>query len=758
MKVVMELEENRESVLHLMYPNGSKSGNEFIVGDVSGKSGKSLNVCLSAEKPGVWHDFATGESGQILALIAGRYKLDLKSQRALVIAKAQELLAAVSALPAKYVLHNTSPTPTKITQGLKKGAEWDYLNADGSYLYTVIRFEDAAGKKEIRPYNKKTNSHKGHPKPRPLYNLPGIAESSVVIIVEGEKCAQALINAGHCATTAMMGAMTPAHHTDWSPLKDREVLIWPDNDEPGKKYAMNSAEAAMAAGASCCAVLVLPEGLPEGWDAADALADDSTFDVEAFLKDGAQVPMAPPKDAELQAAFEIGDPASEDGIARVLTELFAPDWKYCAAWGRWYFWNDQRWVHDQILAFSYLARQVCRVASSFAKLPGSRTKIASATTAANVERLARADPKHATAVEEWDADPRLLNTPGGIVNLNTGQLEQHQRSRLLTKSTTATPEGECPQWLDFLKTITGDDQELIDYLQRVVGYCLTGLTTEHVLFFLYGTGANGKSVFLNVISTMLGDYAKSAPMETFMSTKSDQHPTDLAGLRGARFVCATETEQGRQWNESKIKTITGGDTISARFMRQDFFEYKPQFKLLIGGNHKPCIANVGEAMARRIHLIPFAITIPSEKRDKDLTDKLLQEKDGILAWAIEGHRQWLEKKKLHPPKAVTEATKEYLDAEDTVARWMDDCCEIGPAFFTSSKEAFQSWKSWAESAGEFAGKQRTLSNQIRAKNFKPLTQDNTRGFIGFAIKEKVPTPWPPNTTPDLADQVLDNQL
>jgi putative DNA primase/helicase len=147
----------------------------------------------------------------------------------------------------------------------------------------------------------------------------------------------------------------------------------------------------------------------------------------------------------------------------------------------------------------------------------------------------------------------------------------------------------------------------------MVGYCLTGVTSAHALFFLYGTGANGKSVFANVISTILGDYAATASMDTFVETRGDRHPTDLAGLRGARFVTAIETEQGRRLNESKVKAITGGDKISARFMRQDFFEYSPQFKPVIVGNHKPAIRNIDEAMKRRMHMIPFTVTIPPGK-------------------------------------------------------------------------------------------------------------------------------------------------
>lgn len=728
-----ELLENFEAALFKEFPNGKISGNDFVMGDVSGKPGSSLKICLVGNKRGYFNDFATGEGGTAIGLFAAYFKLNLKTDLALVLSKIKGILKGIgkqSALPL--------PAPTKAAQALEKVAEWDYQYPDGSYCWTIVRFVNAIGCKSIRPYNKKTNKWEAHPEPRPLYNLPSIAKSKVVIIVEGEKCAQAVIDAGYCATTAMGGASAPSSKTDWSPLKDKDVLIWPDNDEPGKKYAMSCAVAALSAGAKSCDILSIPDGCPDGWDVADALMEGGEFDLEAFLKDGERLPITIPNTPHLMAAFEAVEHLTEHSIALVLTEHYAKDWKYCANWGRWYFWDSRRWIHDQVLAFNHLARQVCHAASTFAKTPGFRAKIASASTSANIVRLACADPSHATAVEKWDADPLLLNTTGGIVDLRTGKLSAHDHSRFLTKTATATPQGTCPLWLTFLKAITADNPELIAYLQRVLGYCLTGLTTEHALFFLYGTGANGKSVFLNVVSAILGDYAKTAPMDTFMDARSDRHPTDLAGLCGVRFVCASETEQGRRWSESKIKSITGGDKISARFMRQDFFEFTPQFKLLIAGNHKPALSNVDEAMSRRIHLIPFTVFIPPEKRDKHLTAKLLKERDGILAWMIEGLMKWRELDGLHPPEVVTAATKEYLEAEDAIGRWLEECCEKESTAFSSSKSLFVSWKNWAEDCGEYVGLMRKLSDQLKERGFKRAIKDNDRGFIGIQVKTPPP--------------------
>ena len=261
---------------------------------------------------------------------------------------------------------------------------------------------------------------------------------------------------------------------------------------------------------------------------------------------------------------------------------------------------------------SIAPRAICREAAAECDKPNVSKILASGKTVAAVDRLAKADRRLAATTDQWDADLWLLNTPGGTIDLRTGELRAHDPADYCTHMTTVAPGGECPDWHKFLKRVTGDDIELQSFLQRVAGYALTGSTTEHALFFLFGTGANGKSVFLSTIAGILADYHRTAPIETFTASSIDHHPTDLAGLRGARLVTATETEEGRRWAEARIKALTGGDQIAARFMRQDYFEFVPQFKLVIAGNHKPGLRSVDEAIRRRLNLIPFTVTIPAE--------------------------------------------------------------------------------------------------------------------------------------------------
>jgi putative DNA primase/helicase len=223
-------------------------------------------------------------------------------------------------------------------------------------------------------------------------------------------------------------------------------------------------------------------------------------------------------------------------------------------------------------------------------------------------------------------------------------------------------------------------------------------------------------------------------MDMFMAATGERHPTDMAGLRGARLVTAVETEQGRRWAESKIKALTGGDKITARFMRQDFFEFVPQFKLVVAGNHKPEIRNVDQAMQRRLHLVPFTVTIPLDERDKTLSDKLLAERDGILAWAIEGCLLW-QKHGLAPPRSVMAATEQYFEAEDAVGRWLSDTCELGRKFSEASSALFASWKRWAEDGGEFVGSQKAFSEKLASRGLEPYRDRDGRGFRSVRLRQ-----------------------
>ena len=341
------------------------------------------------------------------------------------------------------------------------------------------------------------------------------------------------------------------------------------------------------------------------------------------------------------------------------------------------------------------------------------------------------------------------------LDLRTGLARPHRRKDYNTKiaAVAADERVPIPLWTEFLDTVTNKDKELQRYLQRVSGYCMTGVTIEHVLFFLYGTGANGKGVFLNTLRGIWGDYAVVASMETFIETKYPQHSTDLAMLAGARLVIAQEVEKNKAWAEAKINSLTGGDPITARYMRQDFFTYVPKFKM-IAGNHKPSLRSVNEAVRRRLQLIPFVVTIPPEKRDKSLPEKLKPEWPGILNWALQGCLEW-QQIGLAPPKVVTDASEAYFAAEDAIARWIGACCAVDKSYSATSGELYRSWKKWAEDGGEEPGSNKAFSNALEEGGYKrKIERDGTR-FYGIALRPDERDDDAPAAAPIL-DAVLKN--
>src|SRR5262249_45232416 len=400
-------------------------------------------------------------------------------------------------------------------------------------------------------------------------------------------------------------------------------------------------------------------------------------------------------------------------------------------------WDGKRWCFDDRLIAYDRMRSVCRAAAAECNQPKVAKLVASNKTAAAAERFARSDQRIIATVDELDADPWLLNTPRGTVDLRTGEERSPNQGDLLTKITGIAPAGSCPTpvWDNFLARVTDNQPELSAYLQRMAGYSLTGSTQEHALFFLYGLGANGKTTFLNAITACAGDYHRTAPIETFTASSVDRHPTDLAGLRGARLVTAIETEEGGRWAKSRIKSLTGGDKIPARFMRQDFFQFTPQFKLVIAGNHKPGLRSVDEAIRRRFNLIPFVVTIPPHERDDKLTEKLQQEWPGILQWMIDGCMRW-QRDKLTQAKVVTEAAAAHLEAEDAIAAWLDECCELDANAWEASAILFLSWTNWATKSGEHVGTQKRFVQALETRGFVYQREGGRgrRGFFGARVR------------------------
>ncbi len=435
---------------------------------------------------------------------------------------------------------------------------------------------------------------------------------------------------------------------------------------------------------------------------------------------------------------------SDEALAQAFGKRHANDLRYIAALGLWRVWDGVVWKRDETLEVIHLARLLCAERAEQCTNKRDAVKVAGAQAIAAVERLARADRRLAATVDQWDQDAMLLNTPdGGVCDLRTGVTRPAERGDYMTKMTAVAPGGDCPLWLDFLKRATDGDDDLQTYLQRMVGYVLTASTREHAIFFVHGPSATSKTKFVEVISGMLGDYAAVAPIEAFMASRSERHPTDLAGLVGARLVAATETEKDRRWAEARIKQLSGGDAITARLMRQDFFTYTPTFKLLFAGNHRPGIRDADAALRRRMHLIPFNVVIPESDRDPDIGAKLEVEWPGILRWAIDGGLSW-QADGLAPPGKVVAAVDEYFVAEDILGRWIEERCKCDEDLTCTTAALFSDWKDWAVVAGEYPGSARRLSVSLQERGFHRWRQPGTgaRGFRGVTLKPSAPQDEP----------------
>jgi putative DNA primase/helicase len=443
--------------------------------------------------------------------------------------------------------------------------------------------------------------------------------------------------------------------------------------------------------------------------------------------------------AELQEKGTLR-PDSEDALALAFAERYADELRYVHMWGRWLRYDGTCWHYDDTLHVFDLVRDICREA---ALLSGKSSPITpSAKTVAAVERLARSDRRLAATTAQWDAQPWLLatgdETGGATFDLRTGLDGSPEASDYITKRADcrAAPSGTpYPLFSAFLDRVTGGDKELQQFLQRYVGYCLSGITTEHVFVFGHGTGANGKGTFLNTIQGVFGSYATTAHVSTFMASRTEQHPTDLAKLAGARLVVAQETQKGRRWDEVKIKAITGGDTITARFMRQDFFDVVPTFKIFVTGNYKPTLSAVDEAMHRRLLLVPFSVQIPKDERDPKLFEKLKPEWPAILRWAVDGCLSW-QALGLEPPASVLEATEQCFADQDVLGQWLDECTEDGgPLAFTRANKLFGSWKTWAEERNLKSGSAKAFSELLAHRGFaKKRDSTGQRGFANLALR------------------------
>jgi putative DNA primase/helicase len=344
--------------------------------------------------------------------------------------------------------------------------------------------------------------------------------------------------------------------------------------------------------------------------------------------------------------------------------------------------------------------------------------------------------------DQWDSDLMTLNTPAGIVDLKTGLLKPADRMLLCTRMTAVAPSDDdnCSLFKQVLNTALDNNQEKIAYFQRLLGYSLTGKITEQAFFVLHGEGANGKSVLLNALKAILKDYAKDAPANTFTSTRSEQHPTNVASMVGARMVVSSELSQDTKWNEALLKQLTGDGSCLTRRLYEDFFEFDPKFKLFFVTNHVPNVSDVGEALRRRMKIISFERIIPKEERIKDLGEQLKPEYPAILRWLINGCLDWQERGSLDEPCSVTQATDDYFTEQDIAGECLRRYLTFNKhSELTTSEVYSQLWKPFCEDQGENPGSRssfgRVLKRYLKQYGIEQKRNSTRRFWLGVGISD-----------------------
>ncbi len=469
---------------------------------------------------------------------------------------------------------------------------------------------------------------------------------------------------------------------------------------------------------------------------------------------------AAPKAA--QATDDDPPDLSHDHLALDLgTQSWDVNARHVALWGKWLFWSGAHWQCDEKLEHlsrirAYL-RDRARALTSWAarKADGldrehdgkaaeklrawardQSRALRSNATVTSVANLARANPTSAATHDAFDADHFLLGTSEGTVELRSGRLRSARREDMISRLTACAPAPPGAQptlWLTFLADIFGGDAETIAFMQRAAGYALTGETSEHKLLFLYGSGRNGKSVFLNTLLDIWGDYGRRVAATTFLHSQTERHPTDIASLQGARLAIASELPRGKTWDEATIKDLTGGDRLTARYMRQDFFEFTPQLTLMIAGNTQPSFRGVDEAIRSRVVLVPFCVTISPEKRDNALPDKLRAEAPAILSWCIDGALAWQERG-LDVPPAIAAASETYFDEEDTVGQFLDDETVADPHTIALTDDLIERFNFWSDRQGLGRWTKRTLVKELKLRGFSDAKSNGRRGLRGLGLK------------------------
>lgn len=629
---------------------------------------------------------------------------------------------------------------------------YDYYNEQGTLVHQTVRYEPKDFRQR-RPDPAKPGEDIWNLQEitTVLYHLPAVLAAvhrgETIYLCEGEKDTENVQALGLTATCNPMGAGKGKWKPSYSEvLRGADVVILPHNDaakpqNPGHHHGQRVARA-LAEVAAQVTVLQLPGLSEDGGDVSDWLhAGGDRAQLEALTAAAPRwepeaatmhTPGPPPADPPQAPQPEEGPegklPYSDYTNARALVRAHGQDLRYCWPWKKWLVWTGSHWQLDDTGTIRQLAKHtIKRLARHAEHLEDQEAKallghvkksLSTAALKAMIES-AQDEPGIPVLPDALDTDPWFLNCTNGTIDLTTGLLQPPQQAHLITKCLPVAyePDALCPTWHAFLWKIMGgnptpDDPDmsesdlearsraddrphrLIDFLQRALGYALTGSTSEQCLFILHGTGANGKSTLLELLQTLLDDYAQSTPAASLLA--KDRHegiPNDIARLRGARLVTAVEIGEGKRLNEELVKRLTGGDTLTARFLHAEFFDFVPEFKLFIACNHLPTIKGTDHAIWRRVYRLPFTVTIPPEEQDSTLPARLRAELPGILAWLVQGCLAW-QKNGLQPPQEVRDATQEYKTSMDVFEGFLTEECTRLPGISVRASDLYSAYERW----------------------------------------------------------------
>lgn len=655
-------------------------------------------------------------------------------------------VANVLGYAAKDLMPDNSDSGNGRLKQMKSSNIYDYKDESGRLLYQILKYENPKSFRVRRPDGNGGSVWSLNGTSRVLYRLPELinSNSQEVLMTEGEKDCDCAISHGFTAVTNAFGA--DCWQSDYNVyLEGKEVVIVQDNDEAGAERTRTLLEN-LTGVASSIKIIDFSSILPfKGADLFDYFKEHTSEDLRKLIDTTPQIQRATrsefacesegtinravkgmteqykPKQNDNNSKTKISPVCSDlldlhlsdAGNAEALVKLYSRKLRFDHTSKQWFIWNGNTWEKDEkgntkIYALR-TARERLRSAADIED-KGKRKSLVNWCFQSESNFRINATLSIASTLEplaviksEFDSDPMLLGCLNGVVNLSTGEFQEGNPEDMISLSTHIQfdESAKAPRWDRFLSEIFSQNEELINFVHRFVGYSLTGLTNEQIFAMLVGTGENGKSVFLAAVKNILGDYAANTPFSTFLSFKYDGNKisNEMAALAGKRFVTASEIKENMILNEGTIKAATGDDEITARFLKKNSFTFTPAFKLALCVNHKPKILDTTHAFWRRIKVIPFERKFSGEKRDNKLLDKLKNEAPGMLNWAIQGCLKW-QTEGLKSPDIITAATKEYRTEEDVFKQFIEDCTCRGESAKVESAKLWEAWKTWAEKNGE----------------------------------------------------------